>query len=139
MLELIVDGLIVVLLVALLALGIILRGRLDRLRGPGGELRELVGALDAATGRAESVLGEFRQCAADSGTCVEQARERLTALSDDLRLLTERADREADRLAELISGARQTGRAAVPRAPEEAIHELERDQVELERTLRSLR
>ena len=140
MLELTVDGLIVVLLLALLALGIILQRRLDRLRGPGGELRELVEALDAATARAEGVLGEFRRCTAESGATVAGAREELTGLSDDLRLLTERADREGDRLAELISSARQAGAGpARPAVSRELPDAPERDQAELERALRSLR
>lgn len=141
MLEVVIDGVIVVLLIAVILVGVLLRRRLDGLRGPAGELRELISALDAATERAEGALGEFKRCAADAGTTVKEARAQLTTLSDDLRLLTDRADREADRLAELVSGARR----ATPRsAPQPLSDELTAggpapDQVELERALRTLR
>lgn len=141
MLELVIDVLIVILLVALIALGIVLRSRLERLRGPKGELRELISALDAATARAEEALAEFKRCTSETGTTVKEARAQLTALGDDLRLLTERADREADRLAELVSSARRAGPGPAHRAMSAELAEAvpDHDQVELERALRTLR
>lgn len=94
MLPLVLDGLLLVLLFAVLALGVRLRVGLRRLHREVGGLEESIGALDAASSRSETALDGLARGA-------ERAAEQLSStqrLLDDLRFLTERGEQIADRL-----------------------------------------
>jgi len=134
MLEHAVDGLIVALLFALLVLGALLLARLRRLRGQSGELRAMVDALNDAVEAADRALGSLKRAALEAGAGMAAERERAGRIVDDLRLLSERADREADRLSDLIGEVRACG---APAAPPAGVRRGGQEQ--LERTLRSLR
>ena len=102
MLPLVLDGLLVVLLLAVLALGVRLRVGLRRLHREVGGLEQSIGALDAANGRSEAALAGLARAA-------ERAAEQLSStqrLLDDLRFLTERGEQIADRLESGIRQAR---------------------------------
>jgi hypothetical protein len=113
MLPLVLDGLLLVLLLAVLALGVRLRVGLRRLHREVGGLEQSIGALDAANGRSETALAGLARAA-------ERAGEQLSAtqrLLDDLRFLTERGEQIADRLESGIREARPaTGGGAMPRS-----------------------
>jgi len=147
MLAFALDILIIVLLTGVLGLGLVLHRRLRRLREETTGFEQLIAGLDRATDRAEAALGELKQAAAATGERLAEDHERAQRLSDDLRLLTGRADQLAERLAEIIRIARPLERSGgsgrsvaaadagtTPRRPAPAV-----SPEELERTLRTLR
>jgi hypothetical protein len=110
MLPLVLDGLLVVLLLAVLALGMRLRVGLRRLHREVGGLEQSIGALDAANGRSQAALAGLARAA-------ERAAEQRSAtqrLLDDLRFLTGRGEQIADRLESGIREARPA--TATPRS-----------------------
>lgn len=107
MLPLVLDGLLLLLLLAVLALGLRLRVGLRRMHAEIGGLEQSIGALDAANGRSEAAL-------AGLGRAAERAAEQLSStqrLLDDLRFLTERGEQIADRLESGIREARPAAAA----------------------------
>jgi Domain of unknown function (DUF6468) len=119
MLPLMLDGLLLALLLAVLALGVRLRVDLRRLHNEVGSLEQSIGVLDAANGRSEAALAGLRRAA-------ERAAEQLSAtqrLLDDLRFLTGRGEQIADRLESGIREARPAGaRGATPQPSVEPEH-----------------
>jgi hypothetical protein len=114
MLSFVLDVLLVVLLLAVLALGMRLRVRLRRLHHEVGGLEQSIGALDAASTRSQAAL------AAGLARAAEGAAEQLSAtqrLLDDLRFLTGRGEQIADRLESGIREARPA--TATPRSSAE--------------------
>lgn len=111
MLEGLVDWLIVLLLGAVLTHGALLQRRLQRLHSGDGELARLVDGLSGAVGRAEAALCDLKRTALESREVLDADRVRAQDLIDDLKMLSDRAEREADRLAEGIRAARPLGQA----------------------------
>jgi hypothetical protein len=113
MLPLMLDGLLLVLLLAVLAIGVRLRVGVRQLRREVGDLEQLIGALDAASSRSATALAGLKRAA-------ERAAEQLTAtqgLLDDLRFLTDRGGQIADRLEDGIRGSRAAAAGAAPSRP----------------------
>jgi Domain of unknown function (DUF6468) len=111
MLPLMLDGLLLLLLLGVLAVGLRLRVGVRQLRREVGDLERLIGALDAASSRSAAALAGLKRAA-------ESAAEQLTSaqrLLDDLRFLTERGGQIADRLEDGIRGTRAA--AAAPSQP----------------------
>ena len=131
MIELALQGLLVVLLLLTITWCIIVHYRLRRLRTDRGEMEALIAALGEATGRAEAAVRQMREAnAAVEGTAREQeqrARQRcaeLARLMANAVRVVERLDaaveQGATRVAELRT-ARTTRDETRPRAtPAEA-------------------
>ena len=137
MLELALDGLLIVLLVLCLALGLKLHLALRRLRHDSTDFDRLIGAIDAASARARAALDGLKQTAAEAGGRLADDVEQAQRLLDDLRFLCERGDCLADRLAEQIEAGR--GQAPAPAVAEARRRPVAPAAADLERTLRSLR
>ena len=137
MLPFALDGLLAVLLVLSLGLGFKLHAALRRLRNDNTDFDRLIGALDAATDRARSVLEGLKNTAGATGERLSGDIGQAQRLLDELRFLCERGEQLADRLAGQIESGRrspQPVRANAgtrrPPAPPPA---------DLEHTLRTLR
>lgn len=147
MLGLALDLLIIVLLSGVLGFGLMLYRRLRRFHHETASFEHLITALGGATERAEAALGELKRTAAAAGERLAEDHDRAQRLSDDLRLLSGRADQLAERLEEVIRVARPLERPGASPRPAEAGNAgrtppqpspaMSPD--ELERTLRTLR
>ena len=136
MLPIALDGLLAVLLVLSLGLGLRLHLALRRLRNDNTDFDRLIGAIDAATDRARSVLDGLKGTAGEAGQRLGGDIGQAQRLLDDLHFLCERGERLADRLAEQI----ESGRSSPPvpaRAAAQCSPVL--PPADLERTLRTLR
>lgn len=114
MLSMVLDVLLLVLLLAVLALGVRLRAGVRRLRREVGDIERLIGALDAVTGRSAAALSGLKSAAEGAAGQVSAAQR----LIDDLRFLSERGGQVADRLEDGIRRTRGTGSGAAPARPE---------------------
>jgi hypothetical protein len=115
-LEWLLQGALLVLLLALLPLGWRLDRRLAALRREGAGLAAGAEGLTAATDAAEAALARLRATAESSGRMVAERAAAAERLRDDLAFLTERAEMLADRLDGLVREARPRA-ADAPAAP----------------------
>lgn len=140
MLEVTLDVSILILLLATIGLGATLHRRLRRLQHDRGELAALVTSLETAVARAEAVLGELRRTALEHGERVDRDQHMVGRLIEDLTVLSARANRDADRLAEQIRVARgAAGSDGPPAAAGPAGKRGSPAAEDLEQALRSLR
>ena len=113
MLPLVLDGLLLLLLLAALALGVTIRVGLRRLHREVGGLEQAIGALDAASSRSQAALAGLARAA-------ERAAEQLSAtqrLLDDLRFRSGRGEQIADRRESGIRAARPAAAGAARPRP----------------------
>lgn len=105
-LPLILDGLLVVLLLATIVYAMILNRKLNRLRGNHDEMEVFVDKLNVACARAESATAGLRN-AGESGKAVfRESASKAEALRDELAFLVERADIVSGRLATVSEGTK---------------------------------
>jgi hypothetical protein len=105
-LEWLLQGALLLLLLALLPLGWRLDRRLAALRREGAGLAVGAEGLASATAAAEAVLARLRATAEGSGRMVTERTAAAERLRDDLAFLIERAEMLADRLDGLVREAR---------------------------------
>lgn len=124
---LILEGLVAVLLVITVVYCAVLDRRLRALRAGQDGLKALIEGLDAATQRAQAGIGDLKTAAASAADRLAPEIAKARALSDELALMIETANRLADRL----EGSRErpprevapakavvkTGEGAAPRVP----------------------
>jgi hypothetical protein len=110
-LELILVG----LLIAMLFHAIRLERALGVLRRDRAALEQLVAGFNTSTHLAESGIQRLRAAADGAGREIENQIARSVSLKDDLAFLSERGDRLADRLDELVRAARPLAREHEPR------------------------
>jgi hypothetical protein len=115
-LNLLLDGIIIVLLIPTIIYAVILNSRLAQLRDNRDDLARLVAAFNDATARAESGIPKLRQAAEDAGLALQERVEKAQTLRDDLAFMTERADTMAGRLETSVRQARDEVRPAAPPA-----------------------
>lgn len=104
MLPLVLDGLLVVLLLATIVYAIILNRKLNRLRGNHDEMEVFVDKLNVACARAEAATAGLRSAGENGKTVFREAASKAEALRDELAFLVERADIVAGRLASASEG-----------------------------------
>ena len=117
MVELAVQGLLVVLLLLTVTWCIIVHYRLRRLRTDRGEMEAFIAALGEATGRAEAAVQQMREAnAAVEGTAREQ-EQRARRQTSELARLMDNAVRVVRRLdAAIEQGATQVAELRTPTA-----------------------
>jgi len=131
MIELALQGLLVVLLLLTITWCIIVHYRLRRLRTDRGEMEAFIAALGEATGRAEAAVRQMREAnAAVEGTAREQEQRARQQSAELARLMAnavrvvERLDaaveQGATRVAELRTAGTPGEAARVARAPSDA-------------------
>ncbi len=95
---LVLDGVIAVLLVAMIFCCLAFYRRLGELRGSRGEFAALIKSFSAATERAEAGVSRILETGERSHAELDERIETARALCDDLAFLVERGARLADRL-----------------------------------------
>jgi len=115
-LNLLLDGIIIVLLIPTIVYAVILNSRLAQLRDNRDDLARLVAAFNDATARAESGIPKLRRAAEEAGQSLQERVEKAQTLRDDLAFMTERADSMAGRLENGVRQARDEVRPIVPQA-----------------------
>lgn len=103
-LPLALDGLLVLLLLAMIVYAMILNRKLNRLRGNHEELETFVDKLNVACARAEAATAGLRSAGENGKSVFRDAASKAEALRDELAFLVERADIVAGRLANASEG-----------------------------------
>ncbi len=123
MLEVALDILLIILLMATIAYAVLLNRRLARLRRGRAELEQTIAEFNTATRRAEDSISDLKAHAGELGRELDGRLQRARAACDELAFLVERADEQARRLAggiraprdgDIGSGAH--GGSAMPKA-----------------------
>jgi methyl-accepting chemotaxis protein len=122
---LIADGVVAVLLVATLIYVRRFSKQIAAIRDSRGEFEKLIGDLTKSTDQAASHLHQFKMTAELAGSDLQARVDRAQGLgagfgkiTDDLKLLTERAESAANRLEAVIAKSRQgTVAGGAPSAP----------------------
>ncbi len=112
---LVLDGVIAVLLVAMIFCGLAFYRRLGELRDSRGEFAALIESFSAATERAGAGVSRILETGERSHAELDERIETARALCDDLAFLVERGARLADRL-EGQAGAPAGDAATWPRS-----------------------
>ncbi|MEQ8966898.1 MAG: DUF6468 domain-containing protein, partial [Azospirillaceae bacterium] len=113
---LILDGLVVVLLVATIIYAAILNRRLSSLRDNRAELERAARTFSEAAGRADAGLKALKTTAEATGGNLQKDIDRARALKDELGFLVESAEALAQRL-ELAASVGRAGPAPEAAAP----------------------
>ena len=108
--EWMIEAVLIVLLAATLFHAVRLERALGALKRDRTELQELVSGFNASTQAAEQGIGRLRATADGAGRSIAGQIEAASGLREDLRMLTERGERVADRL----EGQVRAGRLQVP-------------------------
>ncbi len=123
MLEVALDILLIILLMATIAYAVLLNRRLARLRRGRAELEQTIAEFNTATRRAEDSISDLKAHAGELGRELDGRLQRARAACDELAFLVERADEQARRLAGGIRAPRDGdigsgvhGGSAMPKA-----------------------
>ena len=112
------EWLLEIALVTLLAVTLFHAVRLERalgvLKRDRVALEELVGAFNSSTAAAEQGIERLRTAADGAGRQVVRHIEAASAVKDDLQFLTERGNRLADQLDQLVRAAKPLARELPP-------------------------
>ena len=117
MIGLIVDALILALLVAALGYAVLLHRRLRALQAGAPELEQLIARLSATSDATGTLVDSLRSEVLQAASQFAAERAGAQRLADELRLLTDRADRAAARLADTIQGTRVPGATSAGGGP----------------------
>lgn len=104
--NLIVDGVLILLLGAVLAACFAVNRRLGDVRGGQSELADLVGRLEAATAQSQAAIAELKHEAGKAQEALKAETAKARSLADELTLITEAGDNLANRLERRLTGAR---------------------------------
>jgi hypothetical protein len=115
-LNLLLDVIIIVLLLATIFYAVKLNTRLVQLRNNRDDLARLVAAFNDATARAETGIPKLRQVSEDASLALQERVEKAQTLRDDLAFMIERADSMAGKLESSVRAAREEVRPAAPAA-----------------------
>jgi hypothetical protein len=126
---------LVVLLLEMLFHAIRLERALGVLRRDRASLEQLVVGFNASTHQAESGIQRLRAAVDGAGRQIESQIAKSISLKDDLAFLTERGDRLADRLDQLVREARPLAREHEARSPATS-NQAERDMLQALRMAR---
>jgi hypothetical protein len=116
-LMLILDGLIVILLIATIAYAVILNQKLNLLRKNKDDLSRMIANFNEATVRAESSIPRLRKAADEARQALQEKVEKAQQLRDDLAFMIERGDSMANRLESSVRMARGETRPTAPARP----------------------
>ncbi|NNG03049.1 MAG: hypothetical protein HKM95_02990 [Inquilinus sp.] len=139
---LILDGLIVVLLLATIVYAAQLNRRIGRLRDGRAELERAARGFAEAAARAEAGVKALRQAADGPGKQMRAEIDKALVLRDELAFLVETGEGLADRLAGAASGAGARARRPVDRPaarPAAAEKDEERTRRDLMKVIENLR
>ncbi len=110
--SLVLDGVVVVLLVATIGYAVVLNRRIGEMRKWKAEFDRLITTFNQATKRAETGIQSLKSVAIQRGPDLQRSLDKARSLRDDLAYLVERGDTLADRLTESVRSAIPIPRAA---------------------------
>ncbi|MEQ8332937.1 DUF6468 domain-containing protein [Nisaea sp.] len=105
-LPLVLDGFLVLLLLATIVYAMILNRKLNRLRGNHDEMEVFVDKLNVACARAEAATAGLRNAGENGKAVFRESASKAEALRDELAFLVERADIVSSRLASVSEGTK---------------------------------
>ncbi len=108
----VLDGVVVVLLVATIGYAVVLNRRIGEMRKWKAEFDRMITSFNQATTRAEAGIQSLKSIASQRGPDLQRSLDKARSLRDDLAYLVERGDTLADRLTESVRSAIPTPRAA---------------------------
>ena len=94
------DGLLVILLIATISWCFILNRRLGNIRAASKQMKDLVGNFSTATEQAKAGIKALKVAAEVDGAALQDIVDTARVLRDELAFLTEAGDTLADRLAD---------------------------------------
>lgn len=97
-LNIVLDVLLVVLLLATIVYCVVLNRRLSHLRNAQGDMAEMVRSFDAATEKARESVQTLNRTAAAVGTDLEKRIATAQQMLDELTLVTKSGERVAERI-----------------------------------------
>lgn len=103
--ELIVDGILALLLIAVIVVCLLVSRRLGTIRSGQAELRALVDQLNAAVVDAQRSVVGLKNSAQEVEEKLHVEREKAAAIADELALMTEAGNNLADRIERGLTGA----------------------------------
>ncbi len=109
---LVLDGVVVVLLVATIGYAVVLNRRIGEMRKWKAEFDRIITSFNQATTRAEAGIQSLKSIANQRGPDLQRSLDKARSLRDDLAYLVERGDTLADRLTESVRSAIPAPRAA---------------------------
>ncbi len=109
---LVLDGVVVVLLVASIGYAVVLNRRIGEMRKWKAEFDRLISTFNQATKRAEAGIQSLKSVASQRGPDLQRSLDKARSLRDDLAYLVERGDTLADRLTASVRASIPTPRAA---------------------------
>lgn len=107
MIDLILEGFLAVLLVAVIASCFVISRRLGAMRSGQDELRSLIAQLNSAVEQAQRSVLHLKSEGAAAEESLTKTVTRAQALADELSLITEAADSLAGRIESGVDGLRQ--------------------------------
>jgi hypothetical protein len=113
-LELALNGVLAVLMVAVIVYAMLLNKRLGNWREGKAELQRATSEFVKAATRAEEAIAELKAASEASGRLLEDQTRKALSLKDDLEILVHRAEPTADRLSDSL---RPRAVAQVPAPP----------------------
>ncbi len=123
------EWLLEIVLVVMLAMTLFHALRLERalgvLRRDRAALEELVSGFNSSTRAAEQGIERLRDAADGAGRQIARQTETARALKEDLQFLSDRGERLADRLEQLVRGSRASPSQPPAAAAYEAAEDLE--------------
>ena len=111
-LNLVIDGVVALLLATTLIYCVVLNRRLSVMRNAQSDLHGLVEEFNQATEKAKSGILELKKTSGEAGLALQLEMKQARGLADELRLISESADRIAQRLDASIGRARGNRAAA---------------------------
>lgn len=104
--EMIVDGVLAVLLIAVIVVSTIVYRRLSTIREGQEQLRQLVDSLNNAVVDAQRSVGNIRQAALDADEKLGSQIKRARSMAEELSMITEAGNNLADRIEQGLTGDR---------------------------------
>jgi len=101
-LELALNGVLAVLMVAVIVYAMLLNKRLGNWREGKAELQRATSEFVKAATRAEEAIAELKAASEASGRLLEDQTRKALSLKDDLEILVHRAEPTADRLSDAL-------------------------------------
>ncbi len=101
-LELALNGVLAVLMVAVIVYAMLLNKRLGNWREGKAELQRATSEFVKAATRAEEAIAELKAASEASGRLLEDQTRKALSLKDDLEMLVHRAEPTADRLSDAL-------------------------------------
>lgn len=112
--ELVVDGILAILLIAVIAVCLLVSRRLGTIRSGQAELRALVDQLNTAVAEAQRSVVGLKSSADEVAGKLQLEQKKASAIMDELTMITEAGNNLADRIERGLTGGASSGPAAVP-------------------------